>query len=124
MSPMSRAITGPNLTFDLARHIDELRGDENYARTGRAGRTLVKEGALRLVLVVMAGGVEIGTHRADTPMTLQTLQGRLRYRVGEERFEIGRGEVLYFGPGHARDIRALADTALLLTITGGGPDGD
>jgi quercetin dioxygenase-like cupin family protein len=121
MSPVSRALTGPNLTFDLHRLIDELRADERYVRAGRAGRTLVKAGALRLVLVVMAEGTDIGTHHADTPMTLQTLQGRLRYRVDEDRFEIGRGEVLFFGPGHARDIRALADTALLLTITGGEP---
>ena len=118
MSPVSRALTGPNLTFDLTRQIEELRADDNYVRTGRVGRTLVKAGALRLVLVVMAEGTDIGTHHADTPMTLQPLEGRLRYRVGEERFEIGRGEVLFFGPGHARDIRALADVALLLTITG------
>jgi len=118
MSPMSRALTGPNLTFDLAGQIAELRADENYGRSGRVGRTLVKAGALRLTLVVVAEGVEVGTHHAETPMTLQPLEGRLHYRVGEERFEIGRGEVLFFGPGHAQDIRALEDTALLLTITG------
>jgi mannose-6-phosphate isomerase-like protein (cupin superfamily) len=39
--------------------------------------------------------------------------------VGEEQFELGKGEFLFFGPGHAQDIRALEDTALLLTITGG-----
>jgi quercetin dioxygenase-like cupin family protein len=122
MSPMSRALTGPNLTFDLAGQIEELRGDENYGRSGRVGRTLVKAGALRLTLVVLAAGVDIGTHHAETPMTLQPVEGRLHYRVGEEHFEIGRGEVLYFGPGHAQDIRALEDTALLLTITGA--DGD
>lgn len=123
MSPVSRALTGPNLTFDLTLHIAELRADERYTRTGRVGRTLVKAGALRLVLVVMAEGAEIGTHHADTPMTLQPVEGRLRYRVDDDHFEIGEGEVLFFGPGHARDIRALADTALLLTITGDAGEG-
>ena len=51
-------------------------------------------------------------------MTLHVLQGRLRYRVDDEDFEIGNGDVLFFGPGHAQDIRAHGDTALLLTITG------
>ena len=50
-------------------------------------------------------------------MTIQVVQGRLRYRVDEEEFELGQGELLFFGPGHAQDIRALEDTALLLTIT-------
>lgn len=118
MSPMSRALTGPNLTFDLDAEIEQLRQDPGYARSGRAGRTLVKEGSLRLTLVVLADGVEVGTHQADSPMTLQPLAGRLHYRIGEDRFEIGRGQLLYFGPGHAQDIRALEDTALLLRITG------
>jgi quercetin dioxygenase-like cupin family protein len=115
---MTRPLAGPNLTFDLASQIEELRGDEGYQRGGRTGRTLVKSGALRLTLVVLAHDVEIGTHQAESPMTLQVVEGRLSYRVGEERFEMGRGEVLFFGPGHAQDIRALQDTALLLTITG------
>ena len=122
MSPMSRALAGPNLTFDLAGQVEQLRADDNYARTGRVGRTLVKAGALRITLVVLGAGVDVGTHHAESPMTLQPVQGRLRYRVAEEYFEIGEGEVLFFGPGHAQDIRALEDTALLLTITGAEAD--
>ncbi len=122
MSPLTRALTGENLTFDLAGQIAELRQDESYVRSGRVGRTLVKAGPLRLTLTVIAEGVQIGTHHAVSPMTLQPLEGVLRYRVGDDEFEIGRGEVLFFGPGHAQDIRALEDTALLLTITGEGPE--
>ncbi len=117
MTSMTRALTGENLTFDLGIQIAELRRDEGYLRSGRVGRTLVKAGSLRLTLTVIAEGVEIGTHHAAAPMTLQPLEGRLHYRVSDEEFEIGKGEVLFFGPGHAQDIRALEDTALLLTIS-------
>jgi len=116
VSSISRALTGENLTFDLGAQIAELRADDAYRRSGRTGRTLVKEGLLRLTLTLLAEGVEVGTHHAAAPMTLQPLEGRLRYRVGDEEFEIEEGEVLFFGPGHAQDIRALEDTALLLTI--------
>ena len=118
MSPMSRALTGEHLSFHLADLVAELRRDDNYVRSGRAGRTLVKAGALRLTLTVLAGDAEVETHHAATPMTLQVLAGRLSYRVGGETFELGAGQVLFFGPGHAQDIRALEQTALLLTITG------
>lgn len=117
MSSITRQLAGPNLTFRLADQIAELRADENYARSGRAGRTLVKAGPLRLTLTCLAAGIEVGTHHADMPMTLQPIEGRLRYRVGDEESEIGAGEVLFFGPGHAQDIRALEDTALLLTFS-------
>ena len=119
MSSITRALTGDNLTFDLSEQIGELRRDESYIRSGR---TLVKAGPLRLTLTVIAEGVEVGTHHAASPMTLQCLEGRLHYRVGDEESEIGQGEVLFFGPGHAQDIRALEDTALLLTITGSGSE--
>lgn len=118
MSPLERAIAGENLVFDLAQQIAELRADESYGRSGRTGRTLVKAGPFRLTLTLLAAGVEVGTHHATSPMTLQPVEGRLRYEVDGEEFEIARGDVLYFGPGHAQGIRALEDTALLLTITG------
>jgi quercetin dioxygenase-like cupin family protein len=120
MSSLSRALTGKHLTFDLAEQIAELRRDEKYVRTGRLGRTLVKEGELRLTMTVLAEGAEVGTHQAAAPMTLQVLEGRLQYRVGDEQHELGAAEFLFFGPGHAQDIHALEDTALLLTITGSG----
>ncbi len=123
MSPIARALTGENLTFHLGEQIAELRQDGSYLRSGRVGRTLVKAGPLRLTLTLIAEGVGVGTHHAASPMTLQVVQGRLRYRVDEEEFELGQGEVLFFGPGHAQDIRALEDTALLLTITADGAGG-
>ena len=122
MSSITRALTGRHLTFGLAEQVAELRRDPKYVETGRLGRTLVKEGALRITMTVLAEGAEVGTHHAAAPMTLQVLEGRLQYRVGEEENELGEGEILFFGPGHAQDIRAIEDTALLLTITGGEED--
>lgn len=117
MSSITRPLTGPDLVFRLGDQIADLRADENYQRSGRAGRTLVKSGTLRLTLTCLASGIEVGTHHAEMPMTLQPIEGRLRYRVGDELSEIGAGEVLFFGPGHAQDIFALDDTALLLTFS-------
>lgn len=118
MSSLSRALTGAHLTFDLVEQVAELRAEEKYLENGRLGRTLVKEGALRLTMTVLAEGADVSTHHAVSPMTLQVLEGRLHYRVGEDEFELAEGEFLFFGPGNAQDIRALEDTALLLTITG------
>jgi len=120
MSSITRPLAGAQLIFDLADQISELRSDETYARSGRTGRTLIKSGPLRLTLTLLADGVDVGTHHAETPMTLQVIEGGLSYLVDEDKFELGQGELLFFGPGNARDIRAKGDTALLLTITGDG----
>ena len=77
MSSLSRALTGAHLTFNLAEQIAELRQDEKYVKSGRLGRTLVKEGELRLTMTVLAEGAQVSTHHAAAPMTLQVLEGRL-----------------------------------------------
>lgn len=122
MSPIDRSLGEPMMMFELERHLGELRGDESYARSGRLGRTLARSGRLRLVLVALKAGVEIGTHQADSPMTLQLTQGRLGFAIDGKPYELRAGQVLFFGPGEAHDIRALEDSGLLLTLSAIGDD--
>jgi quercetin dioxygenase-like cupin family protein len=117
MSTLNRPLTGPMMTFDLHMQIEELRSDESYRRTGRLGRTLTKSGRLRLVLVALEESIEIGTHHAESPMTIQPVEGAIRYQVGGVEHTLKAGEVLFFGAGEAQDIRATERTALLLTLS-------
>lgn len=122
MSSIDRPLAGPNMIFDLGEQIASLRREESYRRSGRAGRTLAKSGRFRLTLTAMAAGNEISTHRADSPMTLHVLEGRLRFRAGDGEHEMRAGEVLFFGPGDAHDIRADEQSVLLLTLSAIGDD--
>jgi quercetin dioxygenase-like cupin family protein len=122
MTPIQRTLDEPMMIFDLEPQVRELRDDESYRRSGRLGRTLARSGRLRLVLVVLNSGVEVGTHQADSPMTLQLIQGRLGFRINGQSHELQEGQVLFFGPGDAHDIRALEESALLLTLSAVGDD--
>jgi len=122
MSRVQRSLTEPMMLFDLQPHIRELRQDESFVRTGRLGRTLARSGRLRLVLVVLRADVEIGTHHADSPMTIQVVAGRLGFSVDGKDYELHEGQVLFFGPGDAHEIRALEDSSLLLTLSAIGDD--
>lgn len=122
MSSINRSLAGPLLTFNLDEQLGELTREEAYRRSGRAGRTLAKSGRLRVTLVAMASGNVIGTHQADSPMTLQVLRGHIQYRANGEAHEMRAGQLLFFGPGDAHDIRATEESALLLTISAVGDD--
>jgi quercetin dioxygenase-like cupin family protein len=122
MSSINRPLAGPVLAFDLGEQIAALRSEEPYQRSGRAGRTLAKSGRFRLVLTAMADGNVIGTHQADSPMTLQVVEGALTFRSNGVEYTMTAGQVLFFGPGEAHDIRATADSALLLTLSAVGDD--
>ncbi|HEX6924033.1 MAG TPA: cupin domain-containing protein [Longimicrobiaceae bacterium] len=122
MSSINRPLTAPNLIFDLADQLAELRQEEAYRRSGRAGRTLAKSGRLRVTLVAMAKGNVIATHQADSPMTLHVLSGHIRFRAAGEDQELSAGQLLFFGPGDANDITATEESALLLTLSAIGDD--
>lgn len=122
MSSINRPLTAPNLIFDLQSHLQEMRGEESYQRSGRTGRTLAKSGRMRVTLVAMERGNVIGTHQADSPLTLHVISGHVRFRAGGTGQELSAGQVLFFGPGDAHDITATEDTALLLTLSAIGDD--
>lgn len=122
MSSIKRQLAGPMLTFAFEKELADLRAEEPYRRSGRAGRTLTKSGRMRVTLVAMATGNVIGTHQADSPMTLQVLEGHITFRAGGSSHALGAGELLFFGPGDANDIRATEETALLITISSVGDD--
>lgn len=122
MPSINRSLAGPMLTFRLAEQLADLRQEEAYQRSGRAGRTLAKSGRFRTTLVAMTEGTTIGTHQADSPLTLQVLEGHVEFRVDGASHPLGAGELLFFGPGDAHDIRAHADSALLLTLSAIGDD--
>jgi quercetin dioxygenase-like cupin family protein len=122
MSSINRPLAGPSMTFDLDSILRELRSEESYERSGRAGRTLAKSGRFRLTIVAMVSGNQIGTHHADSPMTLQVLQGHIRYRTSNVEQELDAGQLLFFAAGEANDITATQETALLITISAVGDD--
>jgi quercetin dioxygenase-like cupin family protein len=122
MSSLNRPLTGAMLSFMLDDHLAELRQDEGYQRSGRSGRTLVRQGPMRVLLVALRGGCQVGTHQAESPMTLQVLHGHIRFRAAGEEHELRAGQLLFFGPGDANDIHAVEDTTLLLTLAAQGDD--
>jgi quercetin dioxygenase-like cupin family protein len=122
MSSLNRSLAGPMLTFELEEQLRELKAEDSFRRSGRAGRTLAKSGRLRVTLVAMQGGNVLGTHQADSPMTLHVLSGHIRYRANDGEHELRAGQLLFFGPGDAHDIRALEESALLVTIAATGDD--
>jgi quercetin dioxygenase-like cupin family protein len=124
MSSLNRPLSGPMLTFELREQIAGIRQEEAYERSGRAARTLAKSGRLRLVLIAMDTDNVIGTHQADSPLTLHVLEGDIRYRSDAGEHHLREGDLLFFGPGDAHDVRATRPTALLLTISAIGDDFD
>lgn len=108
-------ITG-GAVFDLAGADHELRGEDAYRLDGHTARTLVREPAMRVVLVVMAAGARIAQHRSQATASIHAVAGHLRLTLPDRVVELPAGHLLVIAPGLAHDVEAIADSRFLITL--------
>jgi quercetin dioxygenase-like cupin family protein len=104
------------LNFDLATEVAHLHSEESWQQGTRNARTLVKEPDFRIVVVAMHNGARLEEHRAPGRISIHTLRGRLRVRVGDDTVDLPAGHILSLEPHIAHDVEACEESAFLLTI--------
>lgn len=113
MSSIERSLSGEVLVVELRNEAGAVPPG------GRAARTLVKNGALRVTLVTVAPGGGISEHHADGPITVQPLEGRLRFTAAGTVHDIGPGQLLSLEAGLKHSIASTSGTTFLLTVAKG-----
>ncbi len=109
-------LQGALLRFDMASEIDALREQGSPSGTGRAAKTLVKEGPIRVTLVVLRQGAALDEHHAAGPVTIQVLRGIFRLSTSAGDTEARAGELIALDAGVPHTARAVDDCALLVTV--------
>lgn len=103
-------------TFDPTAIIQRLRSEPEYQSNGRNGMTLAKTSDLRVLLEVLSEGAALAEHTAPGPITLQVLEGELRFQAGEEVIYVRAGELISLPIRERHSVEALRESAFLLTI--------
>lgn len=93
-----------------------VREGDALARSGRAARTLIKNGPLRVTLIVLGPGGGIAEHRAEGPITVQPLAGAVRFHLGATVFELAPGDLFTLDSGVPHAVDSLAGGTFLLTV--------
>jgi quercetin dioxygenase-like cupin family protein len=113
----------PELAYEVIRRniIDELEkltdAPSWRLEAGRSSETIVKYPEFRIVLVRMKKGSYMSHHRADGPISVHSVLGRIRVHLPDDRMEeLGPGDLLALERGLEHDVEALEECAFLLTI--------
>lgn len=114
MSSINRALSGGVLVFDLGEEQSEAA--VTVARGGRSARTLLQSGPLRVTQVVIAPGGGIPDHEAGGSITVQPLEGRIRFTAGGTAHDLGPGQLLSVGPGIRHSVSSDGGATFLLTV--------
>lgn|GEM_PF-273750 len=115
MSSMQRTIDGEVLVRHLTRDgwmIDAAL----LAAHGRTGRTLVKEGPLRLTVMAIAPNGEIPEHSTAGPVTIQVLEGEVHFQALGHAYVLTTGDVLILAAGVAHSAASTTGCVFLLTV--------
>lgn len=116
MPTIDRPLHADVLHMDLDEEERKATHPDTLERDGRSARTLLKDGALRVTLIVLAPGGGIPEHIAQGPVTVQPLRGQVEVEVGEESYTVAPPGLLTFGPGVAHTVHSRDGAAILLTV--------
>lgn len=115
--PMTeRPMDAPLLTFDLPAVLAQLKREETWAHAPRTGITLLKGQRLRVMLVALHAGATIPSHQADGPITVQVIEGTLRFRTEAHTLTLHAGHLLTLQGGMPHAVEAVEESAFLLTL--------
>lgn len=113
----------PDLAKQIIRHnigaeLEKLKDAPSWQReSGRSSETLVKYEEFRIVLVRMKPGSYMSHHRAEGPISIHAIHGKIRVHLAEDRKEdLNPGDLLTLERSLEHDVEALEESAFLLTI--------
>ena len=116
MPSIQRPLSGDVMVFRLDQERERTADPETLQSHGRCARTLLKDGPLRVTLVVLGPGGRLAEHSADGPITVQPLDGVIRFTAKGDTTEVRHGELLTAGAGVPHTVTSEAGAAFLLTV--------
>ena len=123
MSSMHRTITGDVLVQHLGSDVITIDQDL-LAANGRSGRTLVKEGPLRLTIIALAAGGALPPHSTDNPVSIHVLHGDVTFVALDRQYALAAGDLLVFAAGVEHAARSTFGASVLLTVAYASTSGD
>jgi quercetin dioxygenase-like cupin family protein len=120
MSSLHRTISTNDqqsaLHIRLANETAAVEDTQLLETNGRNARTILKQGTLRMTLIAIAKNGNIPPHRTNATVTIQVLRGTAQFRVDNQEYSVGTGELLVIASGVEHDVRSSEGTLLLLTV--------
>jgi quercetin dioxygenase-like cupin family protein len=106
------------IRHNIGKEVEKLKEAPSWHReSGRSSETLVKYNEFRIVLVRMKPGSYMSHHKAEGPISIQAIQGKIRVHLPEDRTEdLKPGDLLTLERCLEHDVEALDESAFLLTI--------
>ncbi len=104
------------LVFNLRDEDERLMVKARAARTGRAAKTIVKEGRLRVTAVALRKEAVLQSHQVEGDCTIQVLSGHFVLQGDRGSVQLAPGDLIAIQRDVIHSAMATSDCMLLLTV--------
>lgn len=112
-----RAMDAPLVTIDLPLFIKQIKQESTWKDKDRNAITVFKTNGMRLVLIALHTGAEMKTHTADGIISVQVIDGRMKFIADNRSVELNTGQMLALHKDIPHSVLAIEETIFLLTLT-------
>lgn len=115
----SRTLDASLVTMNLNHLIEQVRNEPSWKDNDRNSITIFKSDAMRIVLIGLHEGAELKTHTANGIISVQALEGHIRFITEPETVELQKGQMLALHKQVPHSVVALKESFFLLTMAMG-----
>ena len=111
-----RTVSAALVSIDLPKFMEQIKTEPAWLNGPRNAITVFKSDRMRLVLIALHAGAEMPTHTADGTISVQVLEGSLRFGTEEETVQLTQGQLVTLYERIPHSVLALEECLFLLTL--------
>lgn len=111
-----RLLDATLVTMDLNQFIEQVKNESTWKESDRNSITIFKSDNMRIVLMGLHENAELKTHTANGIISLQVLEGQIKFTTEEQTVTLQKGEMLALHKKIPHSLIALKKTFCLLTV--------
>ncbi len=110
-------VDAPLVPINLDNFIEQLKGEPSWKESDRNSITVFKTNGLRIQIIALHEGAEMPPHSVDGHISLQVLEGQIKFVTEAQTLELSKGHMLALHQQLAHSVIALKESVLILTLT-------
>lgn len=111
-----RMLNASLVTMDLNQFIEQLKNESTWRESDRNSITIFKSDNMRIVLLGLHDGAELKTHTANGIISVQVLEGHIKFTTEPQTAELQKGQMLALQKQVPHSVVALKESFFLLTL--------
>jgi len=110
-----RVLDGNYVFVDIPSYIRQIKEEKAWEKNDRNGITVFKSDHITIVITVLHKGSAIRDSEMEEFLTVQILDGNIRFTTPDGDIDAVKNQQITFHPGVKHSLEALSESIVLLT---------